>query len=191
MNRILFKALAWLLAALLVVGLLWKVVGNFDKKPSADKPVGVAENLTKIDSLQNIINLRDTQLGSNEAITVLLYNKADSLQKVIKASEKDMDYYKSRYKSSKTTDNCDSLVQAYDTVVSKFQDKAANDSAIISRQKITIGYLKDKVSYSDSTSTYWRRIAELHQVDYKALNYYRSFTSEHRFKSWLVGLRNR
>ena len=191
MNRILFKALVWLLAALLVVGLLWKVAGVFDKKPSGDKPVGVVENLTKIDSLQNIINLLDTQLGSNEAVTVLLYNKADSLQKVIKASKKDLDYYKSRYKSSKTPNNCDSLVQAYDTVVSKFQDRVENDSAIISRQKITISYLKDKVSYSDSTSAYWRQIAELHQIDYKALNYYRSFTSEHKFKSWLVGLRNR
>ena len=191
MNRILFKALAWLLAAVLVAVILWKVAGVFDKKPEPDTPVGVVESLTKIDSLQKLLNLRDTQLASTEAITTELYNKADSLTQVIKASKKDLDYYKGKYKSSKTVNNCDSLIQVYDTLSARLQTRADNDSAIISRQKITIACLKDMVTYSDSISVYWKNIAELHQVDYKALNYYRGFTSEHKFKSWLVGLRNR
>ena len=191
MNRILFKALAWLLAAVLVAVVLWKAAEVFDKKPETDTPVGVVENLTKIDSLQKLLNLRDTQLASTEAITTELYNKADSLTQVIKASKKDLDYYKGKYKSSKTVNNCDSIIQVYDTLSARLQTRADNDSAIISRQKITIACLKDKVTYSDSISVYWKNIAELHQVDYKALNYYRSFTSEHKFKSWLVGLRNR
>ena len=191
MNRILFKALAWLLAAVLVAVILWKVAGVFDKKPEPDTPVGVVESLTKIDSLQKLLNLRDTQLGSNEAITVSLYNKADSLQRVIKTSKKDLAYYMTKYRSHKDTTNCDSLIQAYDTVAVKMQLRIVNDSAIISNQKFTIAYLKDKARYSDSTSVYWKKIADIHQIDYKALNYYRTFTTEHKFKSWLVGLRNR
>lgn len=191
MNRILFKALAWLLAAVLVAVILWKVAGVFDKKPEPDTPVGVVESLTKIDSLQKLLNVRDMQLGSNEAVTVSLYNKADSLTRVIKASKKDLAYYKSKYRSHKDTNNCDSLIQAYDTVTTKLQMRIENDSVIITRQKLSIAYLKDKVTYSDSTAAYWKRIADSHQVDYKALNYYRTFTTEHKFKSWLVGLRNR
>ena len=191
MNRILFKALGWLLAAILVAAILWKAAGIFDKKPETDTPVGVVENLTKIDSLQKLLNVRDTQLGSIEAVTVSLYNKADSLQRAIKASKNDLEYYRSKYRSHKDTNNCDSLIQAYDTVTTKLQMRIENDSAIINRQKISIAYLKDKVTYSDSTTAYWKRIAGIHQVDYKALNYYRAFTTEHKFKSWLVGLHNR
>ena len=191
MNRILFKALGWLLAAALVIVILWKAARIFDKKPEADTPVGVVENLTKIDSLQKLLSVRDAQLGSIEAVTVSLYNKADSLHRVIKASKNDLAYYRSKYRSRKDTNNCDSLIQAYDTVTTKLQMRIENDSAIINRQKISIAYLKDKVTYSDSTAAYWKRIADIHQADYKALNYYRTFTTEHKFKSWLVGLHNR
>ena len=196
MNKAILKLVFVVLLAVLMVALIvvtaYGVYNLISQTPQkGDQPVGVVENLSKIDSLSALLDLKERQLNSVELVLVETYQAKDSVETVSRKAENKAQYYKQQYLNNKNTQNCDSALQAYDSLVVEQRLTIQIDSAIIFHQKLVIGYLKDKVEYADSTSSYWRNIAEAHKVDYKALNYYREFRSEHKFKSWLVGLKSK